>query len=275
MSTLEITPQTTEAEKRERRSRRTAQLLARAQSATGVHRKRLLDQVVVENMPVARAVALRYRGRGLAQEDLEQVAQAALVRCVHAFDPGAADDLLTYAVPSIRGEVLRHFRDNGWMVRPPRRIQEIQSRVVAKRDELADQHGSVDASVIAEALDLPEQDVCEALTAQGCFRPTSLQTPVADVGTPLGDLLPQEPVGDDDFERAETRAVLEPLLRGLDARERRLIGLRFFQGASQSEIAAEYGVSQAQVSRQLTKVLSALRNKIGELDGCPAPAHAA
>lgn len=277
MTVVDVPARPTESDLRERRSRVTAELLAEAANATGEHRKQLLDQVVVENMRVARAIAARYRGRGVALEDLEQVAHAALVRCVHKFNSKSADDLLSYAVPSIRGEVRRYFRDHGWMVRPPRRVQEIQSQVIATRDTLSEDGKAPDFASIAAALDVPVDDVRDALRAQGCFQPVSLDKPVGeDGGSVLGDLLAGGAADDnDDFDSAEARVVLRPALRDLTERERRLIHLRFVEGLTQTEIAAELGVTQTQVSRLLSKLLATLRERIGQLDSEPAAAMAA
>lgn len=251
---------------RERRRTRTAELFEEASRATGERRKQLLDEVVVENMQVARSIASRYRGRGVAQEDLEQVAQAALVRCVHKFDQKSADDLLSYAVPSIRGELRRYFRDHGWMVRPPRRVQELQSQVVAERDRLGGVGDTASASAIAEALDLPVQDVDDALAAQGCFQPASLDMLVTvDGGATLGDIFVTD-AEDDSFASAEARAILADAVRALPERDRQLVCLRFYEGLTQSQIAEQFGVTQTQISRLLTRVLADLRKHIGELD---------
>ena len=152
----------------DRRRFTAAAFCSAAETHDDAERAELLDQVVIANLGVARTIASRYRSRGIALEDLEQVASAALVRAVHRFDITLASDFLAFAVPSIRGEVRRYFRDNGWMVRPPRRVQELQSQVLDARDRLRSESGRpCTESAIAEALDVPVQDVVEALARRG------------------------------------------------------------------------------------------------------------
>lgn len=258
---------------RERRRARTAELLEQAATTRGERRKQLLDEVVVENMSVARAIAARYRGRGVALDDLEQVAHTALIRCVHKFDPRSADDLLSYAVPSIRGELRRYFRDHGWMVRPPRRVQELQSQVVEQRDRLSGVGESHGAEQIAATLGVPVSDVHDALAAQGCFQPMSLDLPMGDgESSALGDLIVADDATDP-YGAAETRVMLAAAVRSLSERERRLIHLRFFEGLTQSEIAAEFAVTQTQISRLLSNLLARLRDRIGAVGDTETSSH--
>lgn len=244
----------------ERRSFTATMLRRAAETSDAEARHLILDDVVLANVGVARSIASRYRSRGIATDDLEQVANAALVRAVHHFDGDLASDFLAYAVPSIRGELRRYFRDSGWMVRPPRRIQELQGRVIETRDRLRAETGeSCSHADIARALDVPESDVVEALAAEGCFTPTSLDLPVGEgSSSTLGDLL-RDPQDDDGAAAAEARAMLSPVVRRLSARDRALLRLRFFDERTQQEIADEFGVTQTQVSRLLTRVLRDLR----------------
>lgn len=241
---------------REHRRRITATLLKRASESHGVAQRTLWNRVVLLNMCVARSIAARYRSRGIPIEDLEQVAQAALVRTVQTFDVDRERDLLSYAVPCIRGELRRYFRDAGWTVRPPRRIQEMQSQVIARHQSGEDTHD------IADALSASADDVTEALQAAGCFRPLSLDAPVAG-----GPTLAERVVGHDLLaqDAAEARALLWGPLRELPPRDRLVIWLRYFEDHSQREIAERLGVSQAQVSRLLTRILLDLRGAVGEI----------
>lgn len=252
---------------RQERRRLTAALLLRACTTDdeGV-RKELIDRVVIANMPVARSIAVRYRSRGIPTEDLEQVACAALVRAAHHFDAGRERDFLSYAVPSIRGELRRHFRDQGWTVRPPRRVQEIQSRVVEARESLRGLDGQAPTDArIAEHLGVPADEVTEALRAEGCFTPASLDMPVgADGSSSLAEMLVDEG-NDRDSSAAEARVLLQPVIRQLRRRDQRLLRMRFVEECSQQEIADEFGVTQTQVSRLLSRVLQDLRESIGEL----------
>lgn len=248
---------------RAERRKFTAATLSRAESARDdEERLELLDDVVLANMCVARSIASRYRSRGVSREDLEQVANAALVRAVHQYDGRLASDFLAYAVPSIRGELRRYFRDSGWMVRPPRKVQELQSQVVEEREkQRGDSATAPTHASVARALGVPEDDVAEALAAEGCFTPTSLDTSLGEGGSAsLGDLLPDS--DDRDREAAEARMVLRPVVRGLSRREQRLLKLRFFEQRTQQEIADEFGVTQTQVSRLLAGVLRDLRKSL-------------
>ena len=217
----------------------------------------LIDRLISTNAGVARSMAARYRNRGIDLDDLEQVALLGLTKAAQRFDPEAGHDFLSYAVPTIRGELRRHFRDAGWMVRPPRRVQDLQSRISRAQDELESRLGrSPRPSEVAKHLDVPLDDVVEALTADGCFAPTSLDGPVGDGASSLGDLL-----GFDDHSvaAAEARIVLEPLMRGLTERDRRILRMRFVDERTQQEIADAVGLTQAQVSRVLTRILAGLR----------------
>ena len=180
---------------RAERSARTAELLDRAGQCTDeAERDDILNEVIVLNRGVAEAVASRYQGRGVARDDLRQVAYEGLVKAVRRFDPATRNDLLTYAVPTIRGELLRHFRDHGWSVRPPRRVQELQWRVNKKIEELEQElgHAPTDAEIKA-ALEISDDDYREAIEAFGCFQPTSLEQPAtADSTATLGDFIPEE-----------------------------------------------------------------------------------
>lgn len=253
---------------REERRKFTAAMLHRARETVDrAERDAILGEVILANLCVARSIASRYRGRGIPIEDLEQVANAALVRVVHHYDSSLANDFLSYAVPSIRGEVRRYFRDNGWMVRPPRRVQELQTQVLETRDQLRAGTGEPPRDAeIARALGVPEAEVTEALCAEGCFAPASLDSPVGeDASSSWGEIIP-DPGGDAGISSAEARVMLRPVVRRLSARDRALLRLRFFDERSQQEIADEFGVTQTQVSRLLSRVLRDLRNGLREED---------
>jgi RNA polymerase sigma-B factor len=246
----------------EHRAHLTAALLERAHGEPSpTHRRLLFDQVVLVNRPVADGVARRYRNRGIAQEDLQQVAYEGLTKAVLRFDPTLADDLLTYAVPTIRGELQRCFRDQGWSVRPPRRVQELQCCIVQSADGLAQRLGREPRSIeVMAELGIPASAYHEALTAFGCKHATSLDRSVG-VGEP-GPL--SNVVADDDREvaAAEARLILAPVVRALTAREREIVYLRFFEDLTQQEIGARIGVTQMQVSRLLSQILARMRAQV-------------
>jgi RNA polymerase sigma-B factor len=244
------------------RSRATARLLAEAHASGEEQRGRLLQEVVLVNRPVARAIASRYRGRGVSTQDLEQIAYEGLVKAVHRFDPSVRSDLLTYAVPTIRGEITRHFRDHGWMVRPPRRIQEMQWQITRSTERLSSELGRTptDAEISVD-LGCDEAAVSEALRAFGSFNPVSLDRPLLD----SSDLTLADTLTTDDqaaLDVAEARAGLGPALRQLDARDRRILFMRFFEDKTQAEIGQTLGITQMQVSRLLTRILRELRGEL-------------
>ncbi len=213
-------------------------------------------------MPVADSVVARYRSRGIATEDLQQVAYLALTKAARRFDPDAGHDFLSFCVPTIRGEVRRYFRDKGWMVRPPRRIQELQQRLTRARADLNTSLGRPPTpDELAEHLEETPADIREALDGQGCFSPTSLDRPVSDEsGSTLGELIGHH---DDQQAAAEARVALAPVVRRLSRRDRHIIELRFFEGLTQREIADDIGVTQMQVSRLLTRIFRDLREELG------------
>jgi RNA polymerase sigma-B factor len=222
----------------------------------------LTRQLIETNAAVARSMASRYRNRGIDRDDLEQVALLGLTKAAQRFDPTAGYDFLSFAVPTIRGELRRHFRDSGWMVRPPRRVQEMQNRIAGAQEELESQLGrSPRPSEIAAHLEEETGDVVEALAADGCFTPTSLDAGVADNSSSLGDLLAAE---DGSMARAEAKVMLDPLMRALTARDRRIVQLRYYHELTQQEIADCIGLTQAQVSRILKRILSDLKAGLSE-----------
>jgi RNA polymerase sigma-B factor len=225
-------------------------------------RHELTNELASVNMPVADSVVSRYRSRGIATEDLHQVAYLALTKAARRFDPGAGHDFLSFCVPTIRGEVRRYFRDKGWMIRPPRRIQELQHRLTqAQRDLTTTLGRPALPDELAQHLDEDLADVREALDGQGCFSPTSLDRPVGDeLGSSLGELIGED---DESQSAAEARVVLAPVVRRLSGRDRHILELRFFEGLTQREIAEDLGVTQMQVSRLLTRIFRDLRERLG------------
>ncbi len=247
----------------ERADRNEDLLLRLSQTTDASQRARLTDEVVLVNMGVADAVVSRYRGRGIPEEDLQQVAYLALVRAAQHYDQSTGNNFLTYCVPTVRGEIRRYFRDQGWMVRPPRRIQELQQRVRGAREELTSRLGRAPREdEIAEMVGATSAEVTEAMAGNGCFTPMSLDRPAGDDGsTSIGDL-----IGDENDVRgaAEARLVLGPVVRRLGARDRRILMLRFFRGLTQQEIADDIGVTQMQVSRLLRRIYDELRDSLAD-----------
>jgi RNA polymerase sigma-B factor len=220
-------------------------------------------RLVEDHLDVATTMAARYRNRGIDLDDLQQVALLGLTKAAHRFDPDLGHDFMSFAVPTIRGELRRHFRDLGWVVRPPRRVQELQARISSAQSQLEQALGrSPRPSEVASHLGVSLDDVVEALSADGCFTPTSLDTPLDDVTTTIGDMIGEE---DTTVEAVEAKVVLEPLIAELPARERRILFMRFYEERSQQDIADAVGLTQAQVSRILARLLTQLRSSLG---GC-------
>ncbi len=212
-------------------------------------------------MDMARSVAARYWGRGESPEDLTQVAYVGLMKAIHGFDPTRGDDFRSYAAPTISGEVKRHFRDKSWTVKAPRWLQELQANISAASDELAqDLKRAPRPAELASRLGVDESDVIEALSADGCFTPTSIdgRGPTGD-GYALAELLGAD---DRDLDRAEIRLALAPLIERLSDRDRSILHLRFFRGWTQSQIASDLGTTQMQVSRLLNRILNNLRAQL-------------
>jgi RNA polymerase sigma-B factor len=224
----------------------------------------LRDHVIGEYMSYARYVARRFRQRGESPQDLDQVAYLGLVKAVDNFDPQYGTTFLTYATPVIAGEIKRHFRDTTWDVHVPRRMQELSALVRSAQQELTQRLGKApSAKEVALFLDQPVEEIIDAFEAVAAYHAASLDVPVAlpdGDGASLGDL-----IGDNDpgIDMVINREALKPLLQELSGREKRILLMRFFRNMSQSEIGAEIGVSQMQVSRLLTQILDRLRHKLG------------
>lgn len=245
----------TRNEERHVRSTRTAELFTRAAAASSTEEyDSIINEVIVVNMCVADAVVSRFRTRGIAEEDLAQIAYLALTRAAHKFDLGQDRDFLSYAVPTMTGEIKRYFRDHGWMVRPPRRVQEAQTKI--RRYLRTHQDVSPTAAQLAEATELPLDDVVEALSATGCFTPLSTDWTSDENDTPLLDSLAWN---DGQFHRVDTKATLRQMAQGLSERDRTILYMRFYEELSQQEIGARLGVTQMQVSRLLARILTDMR----------------
>lgn len=225
-------------------------------------RHRLGGRVVIANLDLARWIARRYRGRGIADDDLDQAAYEGLVKAVMGFDPARGDTLTAYAVPTIQGEVRRLFRDQGWSIRPPRRLQEQQWALRRHVDDLTAELGRHPTGAeICETSGLDGEEYRQTLASFGAFAPPSLDEPVHDgINLTLGESLASGSRSVPEI--AEGRAVLSSALPGISDRDRRIVYLRFFEDLTLAEIGADIGVSQMQVSRLLSRILSDLRHQI-------------
>jgi RNA polymerase sigma-B factor len=217
------------------------------------------DEVAARMLPLARSLARRYANKGEPLDDLEQVACVGLIKAIDRFDLTREVRFATYAVPTIAGELKRHFRDRGWMMRVPREVQELSGKLGVVRERLVhDLARSPSVAELARATGAGEDRVIEALAAAEAYRTLSLDQPFQDGTGPL------EAIGDDDlgFERAEARAMLAPGLQELADREREIVRLRYFEGLTQREIAERVGISQMHVSRLIRRTVQQLRERI-------------
>jgi RNA polymerase sigma-B factor len=217
------------------------------------------DEVARRMLPLARSLARRYANKGEPLDDLEQVACVGLIKAIDRFDLSRDVRFATYAVPTIAGELKRHFRDRGWMMRVPRDVQELSGRIGVVRERLVhDLSRSPTVAELARATGADEDRVAEALAAAEAYRMLSLDQPFLDGTGPL------EAIGDDDhgYERAEARAMLADGLHELAPREREIVRLRYYEGLTQREIAEHIGISQMHVSRLIRRTVQQLRDRI-------------
>jgi RNA polymerase sigma-B factor len=217
------------------------------------------ERAVVLAIELADGIARRYSGRGIDLDDLRQVARMGLVKAVRGYSPDRGNGFAAYAVPTITGEVKRHFRDCGWAVRPPRRLQEMRADLAAEEDRLRQELGREPSTEeLAAALRVRPGDVAEALECYAAYRSVSLDAP-APTGASVMDSLPSR---HDDFGALETRAALGQAIAGLTEREQRILRLRFVEDLTQREIGEALGVSQMQISRLLTGILRRLHSSL-------------
>ncbi|MFF4018205.1 RNA polymerase sigma factor SigF [Streptomyces sp. NPDC001843] len=221
----------------------------------------LRNQLVRMHLPLVEHLARRFRNRGEPLDDLTQVATIGLIKSVDRFDPDRGVEFSTYATPTVVGEIKRHFRDKGWAVRVPRRLQELRLSLTTATAELSQQHGrSPTVHELAEKLAISEEEVLEGLESANAYSTLSLDVPDTDDESPaVADTLGAE---DEALEGVEYRESLKPLLEDLPPREKRILLLRFFGNMTQSQIAQEVGISQMHVSRLLARTLAQLREKL-------------
>ncbi|WP_435811391.1 SigB/SigF/SigG family RNA polymerase sigma factor [Streptomyces termitum] len=221
----------------------------------------LRHRLVRMHLPLVEHLARRFRNRGEPLDDLTQVATIGLIKSVDRFDPERGVEFSTYATPTVVGEIKRHFRDKGWAVRVPRRLQELRLSLTTATAELSQQHGrSPTVHELAERLGISEEEVLEGLESANAYSTLSLDVPDTDDESPaVADTLGAE---DEALEGVEYRESLKPLLEDLPPREKRILLLRFFGNMTQSQIAQEVGISQMHVSRLLARTLAQLRDKL-------------
>lgn len=214
-------------------------------------------RVIEWYLPMTRCLARRFARRGVPLDDITQVAAIGLIKAVDGYDVTRGVPFAGYAIPTILGEIKRHFRDSTWYVRVPRRLQELCLQVAAATDELTrDLQGSPSSAQLAARLRVGGAELGAARRARGAYRLLSLNKARAGSDEQLSESLA---VRDTAMAAAENRMLLRPLLARLPARDRRIIVLRYYEELTQSQIAAQLGVSQMHVSRLLSHALSRLR----------------
>jgi RNA polymerase sigma-B factor len=228
-------------------------------------RRRVRDELVEMHVPLVEYLARRFRNRGEPLDDLVQVATIGLIKSVDRFDLERGVEFSTYATPTIVGEIKRHFRDKGWAIRVPRRLQELKLSLTKATSELSQSLGrSPTVAELAGHLGMSEEEVLEGLESANAYSAVSLDAPDGgDEDAPaVADTLG---IQDEGLEGVEYRESLKPLLERLPPREKKILLLRFFGNMTQSQIAGELGISQMHVSRLLARTLAQLRR--GLLEG--------
>ena len=225
----------------------------------GEERQRIRGELVELHLPLVEYLARRFRNRGEWLDDLTQVATIGLIKSIDRFDLERGVEFSTYATPTIVGEIKRHFRDKGWAVRVPRRLQELKLALTKAISDLAQRLGRAPTvAELAAHLQMSEEEVLEGLESANAYSTVSLDAPDSGdedapaVAESLGML-------DDALEGVEYRESLKPLLERLPPREKKILMLRFFGNMTQSQIATELGISQMHVSRLLARTLAQLR----------------
>jgi RNA polymerase sigma-B factor len=222
--------------------------------ATGARRR---EELILEHLPLVRALARRYADRGEPFDDLVQVGTIGLIKAVDRFDPGRGVDFRSFAAPTVLGEIRRHFRDGTWTMKVPRGLKDDYAEVSAAVTRLSASLGRTPTvAEIAAECGMAEDGVLDALSAHTAYRPRSLSAPSRPDEEGSVREVPSEEGG---YSHAEDRMLLADCMRALPARERVILHLRFEKGLLQSEIAARLGISQMHVSRLLARSIETLR----------------
>jgi RNA polymerase sigma-B factor len=225
--------------------------------------QQLRDSLVAIHLPLVRYLAQRFTGRGEPADDLLQVGTIGLLQSIDRFEPERGLEFSTFATPNIVGEIKRHFRDRGGIVRVPRRLQELQAEIAIEVNDLSQRLGRAPTvAELADHLGVSPEQVIEATDSARAYSAVPIDVPNAATGRTVADSLAES---DTALDHVELRHALRPALAGLAERERQALLLRFVENKTQSEIAEVLGVSQVHVSRLLAKTLAELRGKLPDL----------
>ncbi|EUB32391.1 SigB/SigF/SigG family RNA polymerase sigma factor [Olsenella uli] len=221
------------------------------------------EQLVMSHLNLVRFLASKFKNRGEPLDDLVQVGTIGLIKAIDRFDPERGLEFTTFATPTIMGEIKRHFRDKGWSVRVPRRLQELSAKVNQVTDELTkDLQRSPSVEEIAAALYTTVDEVLEAMESSSAYSSVPLEGtgPGADDDAP--SVIDHYATVDEDLAASDDRMVIEETVRDFSPREQEIIRMRFIEGLTQVEIARRLGISQVQVSRLLRRTLQKVQEKI-------------
>jgi RNA polymerase sigma-B factor len=233
-------------------------------SSTDAERSQSRDQLVRLHLPLVEHFARRFVNRGEPFDDLLQVGTIGLIKAIDRFDNERGVEFSTYATPTIVGEIKRHFRDRGWAIRVPRRLQELRLSISTATADLTQQLGrSPTVSEMAERVGVSDEEIIEGLESSNAYSTLSLDAPDSSEDSALS-MIDVIGVDDESLAHVENRETIKPLLEALDPREKHILALRFFRGMTQSQIAAEIGISQMHVSRLLARTLQRLRETLDE-----------
>jgi RNA polymerase sigma-B factor len=224
------------------------------------------DELVRLHLPLVDHCARRFANRGEPLDDLVQVGTIGLIKSVDRFDTGRGVEFSTYATPTIIGEIKRYFRDKGWAIRVPRRLQELRMSISSVTGDLSQELGrSPTPREIAEKIGVGVEQVMEGLESANAYSTLSLDA--GETNEDGGSLSMLDTLGMDDvaLDHVEIRESIKPLIEQLPSREKKILMLRFFRGMTQSQIASEIGVSQMHVSRLLNRTLEQLRSSMSEV----------
>ena len=223
------------------------------------------EQLVLAHLNLARFLASKFKNRGESLDDLVQVATIGLIKAIDRFDISRGLEFTTFATPTIMGEIKRHFRDKGWSVRVPRRLQELSAKVTQVSDKLTEKlQRSPSVDEIAQALGVSVDEVLEAMESAHAYTSVSLDVPQGDDddGTQSSTVIDKYALVDEDLESSDDRIVLEQAIKDFSEREQQIIRMRFLEGFTQVEIAQKLQISQVQVSRLLRKTLQKFQEKL-------------
>ena len=221
------------------------------------------EKLVMSHLNLVRFIANKFKNRGEPIDDLVQVGYLGLLKAIDRFDPSRGLEFTTFATPTIMGEIKRHFRDKGWSVRVPRRLQELSAKVNQATDTLTSQlQRSPTIAEIADYLDATVDEVLEAMESSSAYSSVSLEAPSGADDDDTPSVIDRYATEDSDLAFTDDRIIIEEALASFSPRERDVIEMRFLKGMTQIEIAEKLGISQVQVSRLLRRTLKKIQDKI-------------